>query len=133
MADARRILNFFFEDSVAGSVQRYVENYSSQLQSANAKLLDSTGVWFITSSNPGLDEASESVSHLKGNKAIKDAGGITFAEEESSAKLFGMPSSKPWAHAGNRGRIFRGLRCGDRSEMASVWRDAERRCADLGR
>ena len=37
-------------------------------------------------------------------------------------------TGKPWAHAGDRGRIFRGLRCGDRSEMASVWRDAERRC-----
>jgi signal transduction histidine kinase len=35
---ARRILDFFFEDSVAGSVQRYVENYTNQLQSANAKL-----------------------------------------------------------------------------------------------
>jgi signal transduction histidine kinase len=35
---ARRILDFFFEDSVAGSVQRYVENYTDQLQSANAKL-----------------------------------------------------------------------------------------------
>ena len=35
---ARRILDFFFEDSVAGSVQRYVENYTDQLQGANAKL-----------------------------------------------------------------------------------------------
>jgi signal transduction histidine kinase len=35
---ARRILDFFFEDSVAGSVQRYVENYTDQLQTANAKL-----------------------------------------------------------------------------------------------
>jgi signal transduction histidine kinase len=36
---ARRILDSFFEDSVAGSVQRYVENYTEQLQSANTKLL----------------------------------------------------------------------------------------------
>jgi signal transduction histidine kinase len=36
---ARRILGAFFEDSVAGSVQRYVENYTEQLRSANAKLL----------------------------------------------------------------------------------------------
>jgi signal transduction histidine kinase len=35
---ARRILDFFFEDSLAGSVQRYVENYTDQLQSANARL-----------------------------------------------------------------------------------------------
>jgi signal transduction histidine kinase len=35
---ARRLLDFFFEDSLAGSVQRYVENYTDQLQSANAKL-----------------------------------------------------------------------------------------------
>ena len=35
---AQRILDFFFEDSVAGSVQRYVENYTDQLQTANAKL-----------------------------------------------------------------------------------------------
>ena len=37
---ARRILDDFFEDSVAGSVQRYVENFTEQLRSANAKLLD---------------------------------------------------------------------------------------------
>jgi signal transduction histidine kinase len=37
--DARRILGAFFEDSVAGSVQRYVENFTEQLRSANAKLL----------------------------------------------------------------------------------------------
>jgi signal transduction histidine kinase len=36
---ARRILGAFFEDSVAGSVQRYVENFTEQLRSANAKLL----------------------------------------------------------------------------------------------
>jgi signal transduction histidine kinase len=35
---ARRILDFFFEDSLAGSVHRYVENYTEQLQSANTKL-----------------------------------------------------------------------------------------------
>jgi signal transduction histidine kinase len=35
---ARRILDSFFEDSLAGSVQRYVENYTEQLQSANTKL-----------------------------------------------------------------------------------------------
>jgi signal transduction histidine kinase len=35
---ARRILDSFFEDSVVGSVQRYVENYTEQLQSANTKL-----------------------------------------------------------------------------------------------
>jgi signal transduction histidine kinase len=35
---ARRILDSFFEDSVVGSVRRYVENYTEQLQSANAKL-----------------------------------------------------------------------------------------------
>jgi signal transduction histidine kinase len=37
--DARRILGAFFEDSVAGSVQRYVENFTEQLRSANSKLL----------------------------------------------------------------------------------------------
>jgi signal transduction histidine kinase len=36
---ARDNLGAFFEDSVAGSVQRYVENFTQQLQSANAKLL----------------------------------------------------------------------------------------------
>ena len=36
---ARRNLDSFFEDSVAGSVQRYVENYTEQLQSANTQLL----------------------------------------------------------------------------------------------
>jgi signal transduction histidine kinase len=35
---ARRILDSFFEDSVVGSVQRYVENYTERLQSANTKL-----------------------------------------------------------------------------------------------
>jgi signal transduction histidine kinase len=37
--NARRDLGAFFEDSVAGSVQRYVENFTEQLQSVNAKLL----------------------------------------------------------------------------------------------
>jgi len=35
---ARRDLGAFFEDSVAGSVQRYVDNFTEQLRSANAKL-----------------------------------------------------------------------------------------------
>ena len=39
MRYARRTLGTFFEDSVAGSVQRYVENFTEQLRSANAKLL----------------------------------------------------------------------------------------------
>jgi signal transduction histidine kinase len=38
--NARNNLGAFFEDSVAGSVQRYVENFTQQLQSANAKLLE---------------------------------------------------------------------------------------------
>jgi signal transduction histidine kinase len=37
--DARRCMGDFFEDSAAGSVQRYVENFTEQLRSANAKLL----------------------------------------------------------------------------------------------
>jgi signal transduction histidine kinase len=37
--NARWILGAFFEDSVAGSVQRYVENFTQQLRSANTKLL----------------------------------------------------------------------------------------------
>jgi signal transduction histidine kinase len=37
--NARRHLGAFFEDSVAGSVQRYVENFTEQLRGANAKLL----------------------------------------------------------------------------------------------
>jgi signal transduction histidine kinase len=37
--NARRNLGAFFEDSVAGSVQRYVENFTEQLRSTNAKLL----------------------------------------------------------------------------------------------
>src|SRR5580704_13742845 len=37
--DARRYMADFFEDSAAGSVQRYVENFTEQLRSANAKLL----------------------------------------------------------------------------------------------
>jgi signal transduction histidine kinase len=37
--NARKNLGAFFEDSVAGSVQRYVENFTDQLRSANAKLL----------------------------------------------------------------------------------------------
>jgi signal transduction histidine kinase len=37
--DARRSLGAFFEDSVVGSVQRYVENFTEQLRSANAELL----------------------------------------------------------------------------------------------
>jgi len=35
---AQRNLVTFFEDSVAGSVQRYVENFTEKLQSANAQL-----------------------------------------------------------------------------------------------
>jgi signal transduction histidine kinase len=38
--DARTHLATFFEDSVTGSVQRYVENFTEQLRSANAKLLE---------------------------------------------------------------------------------------------
>ena len=37
--NARRHLGAFFEDSLAGSVQRYVENFTEQLRGANAKLL----------------------------------------------------------------------------------------------
>ena len=37
--NARKNLGAFFEDSVAGSVQRYVENFTEQLRSVNAKLL----------------------------------------------------------------------------------------------
>jgi len=37
--DARRYMGDFFEDSAAGSVQRYVENFTEQLRSANTKLL----------------------------------------------------------------------------------------------
>jgi signal transduction histidine kinase len=37
--NARRHLGAFFEDSVTGSVQRYVENFTEQLRGANAKLL----------------------------------------------------------------------------------------------
>ncbi len=36
---ARKNLDAFFEDSIAGSVQRYVENFTEQLRSTNAKLL----------------------------------------------------------------------------------------------
>jgi signal transduction histidine kinase len=38
VANARRNLGSFFEDSVTGSVQRYVENFTEQLRDANAKL-----------------------------------------------------------------------------------------------
>jgi signal transduction histidine kinase len=38
IGNARKILGTFIEDSVAGSVQRYVENFTEQLRSANAKL-----------------------------------------------------------------------------------------------
>jgi signal transduction histidine kinase len=37
--NARRNLDAFFEDTVSGSVQRYVEIFTEQLQSANTKLL----------------------------------------------------------------------------------------------
>jgi signal transduction histidine kinase len=37
--DARKNLAAFFEDTVAGSVQRYVENFTEELRKANAKLL----------------------------------------------------------------------------------------------
>jgi signal transduction histidine kinase len=36
--NARRDLGTFFEDSAAGSVQRYVDNFTEQLRSANARL-----------------------------------------------------------------------------------------------
>jgi hypothetical protein len=39
VSNVRRNLGCFFEDSVAGSVQRYVENFTEQLRAANAKLL----------------------------------------------------------------------------------------------
>jgi hypothetical protein len=35
---ARRELGAFFEDSTAGSVQRYVDNFTEQLRNANARL-----------------------------------------------------------------------------------------------
>src|ERR1700722_16143188 len=38
IGNARKILGTFFEDSVTGSVERYVENFTEQLRSANAKL-----------------------------------------------------------------------------------------------
>jgi signal transduction histidine kinase len=40
VSNARKNLGAFFEDSVVGSVQRYVENFTEQLRSANAKLLN---------------------------------------------------------------------------------------------
>jgi signal transduction histidine kinase len=49
--NARRHLGAFFEDSVAGSVQRYVENFTEQLRGANAKLLKA---------NEGLSRIDES-------------------------------------------------------------------------
>ena len=39
ISNARRNLGAFFEDSIAGSVQQYVENFTEQLRSANGKLL----------------------------------------------------------------------------------------------
>jgi signal transduction histidine kinase len=36
---AQKTLDVFFEDSVAGSVQRYVENFAEAMRSANTKLL----------------------------------------------------------------------------------------------
>jgi signal transduction histidine kinase len=38
VTNARRNLGDFFEDSVTGSVQRYVENFTEQLRTTNAKL-----------------------------------------------------------------------------------------------
>ncbi len=51
VGNARRNLGTFFEDSVTGSVQRYVENFTEQLRSANAKL---------TSANERLSRMDES-------------------------------------------------------------------------
>ncbi len=39
ISNAQRNLGAFFEDSIAGSVQQYVENFTEQLRSANGKLL----------------------------------------------------------------------------------------------
>jgi signal transduction histidine kinase len=50
-SEARRNLGDFFEDSITGSVQRYVENFSEQLQTANANL---------TSANERLSRMDES-------------------------------------------------------------------------
>jgi signal transduction histidine kinase len=48
---ARRNLGAFFEDSITGSVQRYVENFTEQLRTANANL---------TSANERLSRMDES-------------------------------------------------------------------------
>ena len=48
---ARTDMGAFFEDSVAGSVQRYVENFTEQLRTANAKL---------TQANESLSRVDES-------------------------------------------------------------------------
>ncbi len=62
---AQRNLDVFFEDSVAGSVQRYVENFSDAMRSTNSKLLKA---------NQSLSRIDESrlrlmrtVSHELGN------------------------------------------------------------------
>jgi signal transduction histidine kinase len=51
VSDARKNLGDFFEDSVTGSVQRYVENFTEQLRNANAQL---------TSANERLSRMDES-------------------------------------------------------------------------
>jgi signal transduction histidine kinase len=51
VSGARRNVVDFFEDSVTGSVQRYVENFTEQLRNANAKL---------TSANERLSRMDES-------------------------------------------------------------------------
>jgi signal transduction histidine kinase len=62
---AQRNLDVFFEDSVAGSVQRYVENFAEAMRGANSKLLKA---------NESLSRVDESrlrlmrtVSHELGN------------------------------------------------------------------
>jgi signal transduction histidine kinase len=51
VGNVRRNLGTFFEDSVSGSVQRYVENFTEQLRATNAKL---------TSANERLSRMDES-------------------------------------------------------------------------
>jgi signal transduction histidine kinase len=65
VSHAQRNLDDFFEDSVAGSVQRYVENFAEAMRSANSKLLKA---------NESLSRIDESrlrlmrtVSHELGN------------------------------------------------------------------
>jgi signal transduction histidine kinase len=62
---AQRNLDVFFEDSVAGSVQRYVENFTEAMRSANSQLLKAN------ESLSRIDEARlrlmRTVSHELGN------------------------------------------------------------------